>query len=219
MSSTSQRTQFSHARPARSRLPDPQVRVPEQRIGRTRRQPRHMPRNLQTHETILVPHRGSQHRARVFHQAHHRPDGCDADMRGRIGQQPRAVSAVTVDTRPELRQRVERRAAHARNVVVEHRSEPLRGAGVPEGAECPDRGEPAGVSAIPECFHRDLDGPAISNPPQRAGDVRNQREVDIEEPGAQRSGCPLSLQVDEPSNRGADNLGTWIVQRPNQFVG
>ena len=105
------------------------------------------------------------------------------------------------------------------NVVVEHRSEPLRGAGVPEGAECPDGGEPAGVSAIPECFHRDLDGPAISNPPQGAGDVRNQREVDIEEPGAQRSGCPLSLQVDEPSNRGADNLGAWIVERPNQFVG
>ncbi len=178
-----------------------------------------MPRNLQTHETILVLHRGSQHRARVFHQAHHRPDGCDADMRGRIGQEPCAVSAVTVDTRPELRQCVERGAAHARNVVVEHRSEPLPGARVAQGAECPNGGEPVGVSAIPQCLYRDLDGPGISNPPQGAGDVCNQREVDIEEPGAQRSGCPLSLQVDEPCNRGADNLGAWIVQRSNQFVG
>ncbi len=148
--------------------------VREQRSGGTLRQPSRMPRNLQTHETILVLRRGSQRRARAFHQARHRPDGCDADVRDRIGQQPCAVSAVSVDARAELRQCVERGAAHAGNVVVQHRSEPLRGAG---GAECPSCGDPAGVSAIPECLHRDLDGPAISNPPQGAGDICNQREI------------------------------------------
>ena len=135
-----------------------------------------MPRNLTDGRRDLLSFTArSQHRARVFHQARHRPDRCDADVRGRIAQQPCAVGAVSVDARAELRQCVERGAAHAGNVVVQHRSETLRGARVAEGTECPNGGEPAGVPAIPECLHRDLDGPTISNPPQGAGHVCNQR--------------------------------------------
>ncbi len=70
---------------------------------------------------------------------------------------------------------------------------------------------------ITERRYRDLDNPAVTDPPQSVGDVGNERKVDIKEPGAQWCGSSLSLKLDEPINRGADHLGARIVERGDQL--
>jgi hypothetical protein len=189
-----QSTHLSCTRRSRRGFSDPQVRVGQQRRGGALRETRHVPRNLETHEPVrILRHRG-QKLARMVHQARHRPDRRDADVRDRVGQQPSAVgSRLRTGTLPEPRECLQGSGAHAGNVVPQHRSERVRRSRIAERAECPCRREPTGISLVTERFDCNLHDFAVPDPPQRAGDVSHQREIDVQDTGAQRVGCPRSL--------------------------
>lgn len=88
---------------------------------------------------------------------HNRPDRCDTDVRYRIGQQASTVGAgPDADTSRQLGQRAQRPGPHSGNVIMQGRSQRLKGSSVGEGANRTDRGESSCRSLVVERLESNL---------------------------------------------------------------
>jgi hypothetical protein len=119
---------------------------------------------------------------------------------------------ATASDLTKLGQGVERRGPHAGDVVVELLPQQLDGRRIANGTEHAHRREPPRGPRIVECRDRDLDYLAISDPPECLGDVRNEGEVNFEQPRTQNGRGRRTLQLDKPTNRGRDDFRTRVLQ-------